>query len=410
MKLFDNEGLMQEWLSKKFAEGKSLSDIIVNYEEYGQPYPEKQSFSIEKVVDSFRFCLSSFEVNEVIVENKDISLSEKDILKPDFLVYAPVTQSVIIIELKNIKGPTRQVGTEIGAYAAEIKTHLPFLADGEIINVVVSSEWPTLLRHYVYNDIVWLQRKVICLEPVATATGILLKIISPSLIADTSPKIQISGQELGGYHLCLYDERLYKGGDFYAMEENQNQMHCALVAMAAKGNSLKTHGFAFLWRHCFEVGLAPYNITIVNLSAFQALPRILLNSGFKPNDITKRLLKVLMDHAPEGHGHMLDSICDAGIRLLESFSKPRPENYSDWNALKAKVFENTDAIAFVGWGIFEELFFERLVQEYKTGDFDYRHDDPLLAIAMLNEIIAEQSLSIDWEQMGYNDEDNDQES
>jgi hypothetical protein len=404
MKLFDNEELMQQWLSRKFAEGKSLSELIVNYEDYGQAYPKKQSFSIQKVVESFRFCLQSFENNEVIVENKNISLTNKDILKPDFLVYAPETQSIIIIELKNIPGPTREVGTEVGAYAAEIKTHLPFLADGDIINVVISCEWPTLLRHYVYNDIVWLQRKAICLEPVNTAEGTLLKIIAPSLIADFSPEIEISGQQLGGYHLCLYDERIYNGGDYNRMDENRNQMLCALAAMAAKGNSLKTHGFAFLWRHCFDIGFAPYNITMVNLSAFQSLPKLFLDPEFRPNDITKRFLKILMDHAPEGHGHMLDSVCDSGIHFLESFSQPRPENYTDWNTLKPKVFENSDAIAFVGWGIFEELFFERLAQEYRNSDFDPRHDCPRVAIEMLNEIVSEQSLHIDWQQLGYDKE------
>lgn len=392
---------MQQWFSEQFAMGKSLADFVTNFENFEQPFAKMQSFSNRKVIDSFRFCLSSFDNNEVIVENRDISLSDQDILKPDFLVYAPATQSVIIIELKNIKGPTRQVGTEIGAYAAEVKTHLPFLADGDVINVVIASHWPALLRHYVFNDIVWMDRKLICLQPVNTQEGIQLEIIPPSLIADTSPGIKFNAQELGGYHLCLYDDRLYGGGDYYGMEDNENQMRCALAAMAAKGNSLKTHGFAFLWRHAFEVGLAPYVITLVNLSAFQALPRLLLNPEIVLNDITKRLLRILMDHDPDGHGHLLDSICDAGIRYLEGFSKPSPENYTDWNVLKPRIFENTDAIAFVSWGIFEELFFERLHREYQDGEFDYSHDDPLVAIAMLNEIIGGERLYVDWEKLGF---------
>jgi hypothetical protein len=182
-------------------------------------------------------------------------------------------------------------------------------------------------------------------------------------------------------------------------------MRCALAAMASKGNSLKTHGFAFLWRHAFKVGLAPYVITLVNLSAFQALPRLLLNPEIVLNDITKRLLRILMDHDPDGHGHLLDSICDAGIRFLEGFSKPSPESYTDWNVLKPRIFENTDALAFVGWGIFEELFFERLHREYQDGEFDYRHDDPLVAIAMLSEIIGGETLYVDWEKLGFTQED-----
>ncbi len=185
MKIFESESFMQQWLSEQFARGKSLADLVSNLEEYDSPFSEKETFSLRKVIDAFKFCLSSFDNNEVLVENKDISLSDKDILKPDFLLYAPGTQSVIVIELKNIKSPTRQVGTEFGAYAAEVKTHLPFLADNDVINVIISSEWPTLLRHYVFNDIVWLDRKLICLQPVNTLQGIFLEIVPPLLIADT---------------------------------------------------------------------------------------------------------------------------------------------------------------------------------------------------------------------------------
>src|SRR5690606_15998159 len=108
-----------------------------------------------------------------------------------------------------------------------------------------------------------------------------------------------------------------------------------------------------------------------------ALPRLLKNSKIALNEITKRLLRILMDHDPNGHGHLLDSICDEGIRFLEGFSKPVPEDYTDWNTLKTRIFENTDALAFVGWGIFEELFFDRLHQEYENGEFDHSHIDPL---------------------------------
>ncbi len=182
-------------------------------------------------------------------------------------------------------------------------------------------------------------------------------------------------------------------------------MNCALAAMVAKGNSLKTHGFAFLWRHAFEVGLAPYVITLVNLSAFQGLPRWLLKYDSGLNDTTKRLLKILRDYAPEGHGHILDSICNAGTRFLEGFCEPRPETYTNWNSLRHKIFEHTDTIAFVGWGIFEELFFETLAIEYQGCEFDYKHNDSILAITMLDQIISENKLEVDWEKLGFNEED-----
>jgi hypothetical protein len=340
---------------------------------------------------------------KVLFANQNISLNPKDILRPDFILYAAETQSLIIVELKNLKGPTREVGTEVGAYAAEIKSYLPFLADGEVINVIISTEWPVLLRHYLVNEIMWLNRKMICLEPVEYGNDIALRIVDPAVIADGDLRFSISGQQLGGYHLCLYDYKAISEGDYFRMESHENQIRTALNAMSAKGNSLRTHGFAFLWRNIYEVGLAPYTITLVNYSSFQALPYSFIDPAYVPNDTAMRLLQVIRDHAPEGHGQMLDKISEAGERFLKTFCEPRPEYFTDWGNLKPPIFEETDALAFVSWGIFEELFYERLVKEYEMIDSDYRHDNPLLAIAMLNEIIDETKLDVDWDGLGFDD-------
>lgn len=52
-----------------------------------------------------------------------------------------------------------------GAYAGELKSHLPFISDVDIIHVVISPHWPTLLRHFIFNEIFWMQRNILCLEP-----------------------------------------------------------------------------------------------------------------------------------------------------------------------------------------------------------------------------------------------------
>jgi len=215
MKLFENESAMQKWLHEKFESETSLSELIINYHEFKDAsLPSSGSLILKKLRESYLFCMSSFENNELLFANKNISLNLKDVLKPDFVLYAAETQSIVIVELKNIKGPTRQVGTELGAYAAEVKSYLPYLADGEVINVIISTEWPVLLRHYVVNEIMWLNRNVICLEPVEDEGMILLRIVPPSAIADVDKPFSISGQQLGGYHLCLYDYEAKSQGNY----------------------------------------------------------------------------------------------------------------------------------------------------------------------------------------------------
>jgi hypothetical protein len=405
MSLFADESAMQEWLLEKFTNEIALSELIINYDEYKETgQPKSGHLAQQNIRESYRFCMASFEINELLFANQNISLNPQDILKPDFILYAAETQSIVIVKLKNLKGPTRQAGTEVGAYAAEIKSYLPFLADGEVINVIISTEWPALLRHYVVNEIIWLNRKMICLEPVEHEGEIWLRIIQPAQIVDGNLKFSISSQQLGGFHLCLYDYEGKSQGNYFRLDDYQNRIRTALNAMSAKGNALKTHGFAFLWRNIYEVGYAPYTITMVNYSSFQALPYSFLDPAYEPNDTAKRFLQLLRDHDPEGHGQMLTEICEAGEAFLKGFCDPRPEDFRDWSCLKPYIFQETDALAFVGWGLFEELFYERLAKDSDALDLDLRHDNPLVAISMLNEIIDERNLNVDWKKLGLDDE------
>jgi len=206
MGLFADEAALQKWLKEKFESGLAFFDLIVNADGFkNDPIAKPESLILTRIRESYLFCMSSFDINELLFANENISLNTKDILKPDLVLYAAETQSIVIVELKNIKASTRQAGTEVGAYAAEIKSYLPFLADGEVINVIISAEWPALLRHYVTNEIMWLNRKMICLEAIEHEGEILLGIVPPSVIADGNLRFSVSGQQLGGFHLSLYD-------------------------------------------------------------------------------------------------------------------------------------------------------------------------------------------------------------
>ncbi|GEN71295.1 hypothetical protein [Chryseobacterium lathyri] len=388
---FESEKEMQKWLSNIFAKGQCLADVIINYEEFISSsdhlnYPDS---SHQKIAHSFLHCLKSFENHEVLVEDKNISLNSDDILRPDFLLYSSATESIIIVELKNQKSSTRQTATEIGAYAAELRSYLPFLSEGDLVNVIVSSEWPTLLCHFTYNEIVWLHKRIICLEPTHSGGERALKIVDPYLIFKEQMTPSISAQQLGGYQICLYDDQLYAGGDYMRLQEFENSMFIALNAMSAKGNSLKAHGFAFLWRHRFDVGFAPYNITVMNFASFQTPMLTIENSTVNENIFSNKLIKAIHDHNPEGHSNTLDIISDYAETFLKEFCSPRAEGYSNWQTLKPRIFTEI-AIAFVGWGYFQDRLFDRLAKmpKHEEADIRFESTDPLFAIAMLNEIIT----------------------
>lgn len=393
MSLFNSEQDMQQWLSNRFQNGEDLAEMTINYTEYKDVDLTKSNTDqgYRKILSSFKHCLNSFENTEVLTENIDISLNPKDILRPDFIIYAATTQSIVIIELKNLKGSTRQAGTEISAYASEIRTYLPFLAEGDIINVIISSEWPTLLRHYIYNEIVWLNKQLICLEPFQDEKDISLKIIDPLTILDPQIKPYIYSKQLGGYQLCLYNKGTQNTDDYYSMGQFEQEMMTALHAMSSKGNALKAHGFAFLWRHAFAFGNAPYNITVINFASFQSPDLVFEETDLKSNKMGSRLIEILKDYAPEGHGQTLDSIVEYGQQFLNGFCRPIPEGFTSWEYLKPYIFERTDALAFVGWGLFQDQFFDKLLEpsEALEDGHLYNYNNPLVAIEMLNEIIYE---------------------
>lgn len=278
------------------------------------------------------------------------------------MLYSSKTESILIVELKHLKGPTRQATTEIGAYAAEIRSYPPFLAESDLLNVIISSEWPALLCHSVYNEIIWMNKSIICLQPIQISGRLALKIIDPFIIIKEQTTPSIAAKQLNGYHICLCDEEIYRGGSYTTLEEYENSMLVALNAMSAKGNSLKAHGFAFLWSQCFDVGIAPYNITVINFSTFQTPKLKIKNSAELRSDFGKILRKVVRNYCPEGHNTTLDLITNYGEIFLKDFCSPRVEGYSNWETLRQKIFLNTDAMAFVGWGIFQDMLFDNLAE------------------------------------------------
>ena len=207
MNFFTSEAKMQDWLSKLLAEAYGIADLISDSDSLKSFSPA--SLAEQKILESYNTCLASLYINEPISENENISIDSRDILKPDFILYAPETESVVIVELKNIAGPTRQAGTELAAYSCEIQSSIPFISDGDIVNVIISTEWPTLLKHYVFHQIFWQRKNVICLEPFDEDGKIRLRIVDIKRLSQDNTSFKISDKHIGGYQVCLYDDELY---------------------------------------------------------------------------------------------------------------------------------------------------------------------------------------------------------
>jgi len=378
--IFKKELDMQEWLRKELNECYGLSDLIINCVDNNASTDAER-----KINSSYEYCLKSLDLTEVISEDKNISLKKGDVLRPDFLLYSVETESIIIVELKNISNPTRQVGTEISAYASEVKSYLPFIASGDIISVIISSTWPTLLRHFLFNEIFWLQKKILCLYPVEAKGKIRLKIKNARDIIENDVSIKLQDDCIGGYQICLYHKDIYH--PVIDFKNYLEQMRTALLSMSVKGNSLNNHGFAFLWKDNRRFSIAPYSITILNFSSFQSFGQSFNRSDTENYEISKRFLKIVNTHSPMGHGQSLDEITEHSQEFLSIFCNPMVEGYHYWYSLKEFMLENSDLLAFTGWGIFGELYSDLLSEEYKSGNMEISSTDPRLGLKLINRLV-----------------------
>lgn len=392
---FATEEQMRVWLRGCLQSIEGLNEIVLN-PEILEPRTDDSS-QTRAIRDSFGYCKSALHINEVVTDNEDISLADGEVLKPDFVLYAVEDEAMVIVELKNLVSPSRQAGTELSAYAGELRSHLPFLSDGDVVNVLISSVWPTLLRHYVAHEIVWIGRKIICMKPVECEQGHKLEIVDPALFAD-GIDVKVSSYEMGGHQLCLYDDGLYGGGSRTRLDANTRQMRATLQMMAARGNALRSHGFAFLWKDRSAISLAPYSITMVQAAPFQGVAKFLpdLPQGVAPRPIQKRLLKLVGDYDPAGHSKALSEVLQVARRALGRVSSPRAEGFTLWPQLRemmdARVgpVARAELIAFAGWGRFGDSFADHLIRCFGDGELSRAHDDPELGLDVIAELLTDE--------------------
>lgn len=286
------------------------------------------------------------------------------------------------------------------------------MPDGDVFNVIISPEWKPLLKHYVLHEIFWKNRNVLCLKPIQKNGDIQLEILSIQELLNTNLSYQIPKEYLCGYQLCLYDDELYKGNNSDEraryFDNHINQMRAALSVMAAEGERQASHGFAFLWKDNELVpngmSLCPYNVTLMNIAPFQSIERFFhtITDISQLSDVQRKWFDLIKEQAPTGHSHTFNSIANVGKEFLASFCNPRSEGYDDWG-MHARIMFNkgrADLVAFVGWGIFQSIFNEKLLTEYKKGNLETLVDCPDLGLETIKEII---DMDYEYIDIGYID-------
>ncbi|WP_420299478.1 hypothetical protein [Edwardsiella tarda] len=392
MKVFETESEMQGWLEKELNDNNNegLIDLIINNEDIEKYASRNKPESIIK--RSFITSLESLNILEIITANSNISNKRNEILKPDILAYCSERETLVIIELKNFPGATREAGTEISAYAAELKTSLYNLSDGDIINVIISPCWPTLIKHHLYNSIVWQNKNIICLEPCIYNGEIKLKIIDiPELVQATLPET-FSNEQLAGLTVCLYDDLQQQANPpLTKLHDHIDLMISSMNIISGKGEKLNSHGFAFLSKEEVGFGLSPYFIHVIGIAPFKCLERLLKTENISEySDLplaSQKYIDIYMDHSPHGYSSSLFNIAMSPYEILKNICSPHIEGLTTWEEINKNIEKNWKPIYFTSWGIFKELSIDVLTDYYKRGVFNIHLNSATLGLDVVKRTI-----------------------
>lgn len=143
--MFNKESDMQEWLDTEIVKNSSLSHIITSPPNKDETLYSSQK-EYKKIYDSFDKSYDSLHVVKKITADENISSNRQEILRPDFILKLTENESIGIVELKNTRSASRQTGTELSAYHTQLKQHHPNLSKSDVIYIIISTDWSTLLK------------------------------------------------------------------------------------------------------------------------------------------------------------------------------------------------------------------------------------------------------------------------
>jgi len=398
MSYFNSEKEMHEWITKEIQESDGLYHLINNKE-----ILEKKSLIIEHklIKKSFNNCLESINHAIIISNDENISTIKNRILRPDLILFSYSTEGIVIVEIKNIKNPTRELGTEVSAYAAEVKHQLPFLSDRSIYTIVISNYYPALLRSYLAHDIIFNNRNILCLRPTLAENSnncnrypkLLLDIYPIELLYKPLIRnyVKLSYKEVTGFHVSLNN---YQDSDprMNVSEKNIAQIKTSLILMKNRASKIYSHGFILLWENNDEDSLAPYIITICNLSPFEYFNKDAEDTYYSKSEktILQDKFSRITDYffSPSGHSSTLFEILESGEFILKKFSEVEVCNSNNWKVLYSDIRkQSSKIISFYSWGIIEKSFNDFLMKDYEKGKLDTTFDDPILGLIVLESMI-----------------------
>lgn len=390
---FSSEAELQEWMRTALADPCLFSEKLID----GRILSHRgtSSPSYKTVHDSYRRARYLLEGMEVVTDNQNISLDKSTRLRPDFLMWSQITNAYAIVELKNAPKPEREAGTELSAYHAELRSALPFIPEGDIVNVIVALHWSDILRRHVWHAIGAQSRCILCLQPVELVSGgvktIKLRIIPPEELLKGINERLLSSLRMVGYSL-FHERRSMYAQNPPRCEDDIHPLYAAVSAIANRGTELKSHGFAFIWHD----SLLPYS-HVISFMCTESTPSAVAFARRLRNSSKVNFLSHIMSQVKQSDDDPIIGATaqDLANRLSEFTGAQYNidlETTQDWLLLGMRMTQQgCTPLSFKGWGVFGAAFEDELARQYRTQDYFPPPDCPIIGMRVVDQ------LAVNWD-------------
>ncbi|GGA14236.1 hypothetical protein [Dyella caseinilytica] len=267
----------------------------------------------------------------IVKNNRNMSAERGERLFTDLLYCKRDTSQFIIIEVKNQNTTAREAITELLAYEHEVLNHLPFAGANDIMMVIVSRDFSTLLDHAVAGLNTWSRRNVLCLRFDDSGIEPLLDVHIPKAWTSMGQAAMPDSAIVTAF-LSFRPEPGLTEDQVYAVCDTATQL---IVREAERSGG---SGFAFIAYNHFYPGLAegPYLILAGVVNPFSFVDHA-IDQGF----LQAHASPIASYVHDDGNLDDLSSSWDwtggdmqAAVGYLNTFGRARWENFSNWRTLR----------------------------------------------------------------------------
>ncbi|HCA5183008.1 TPA: hypothetical protein MW242_002632 [Acinetobacter baumannii] len=390
---FPSEKTVSDWL-EKLIKNDELYDLILNKEAVDVLKTDKEhvhipNFSFDRLsrVQNLKAAtnvLDALKMLEIISVDKSVSLKKGEILRPDLVCFNPERRVFVVFEVKRDKLTERQALTEIYAYEQEIRNMFPFIGNREILTVVVSKDWDTLLEHAVSHYNSWSNKN--CLALSINHIG--------NNDFNASVKIPDDWYFRGVHGLppeCFQTFDLFVTGDFLDDERIPYKVDTFYKLIVKQCDRNDIHGFIFLWKDYNQYNYGNWVITFCTIDPFAVFSYCHENKvEYRQSAITSFIEKFYSDNGSIA-SNSIGSLVSTYLPILKEDYQVTIANYCDWETKKETIKMNAKPIEFNFFGTIGDHVLEfttnsivrnHYIPYLKDNAIDWQH--PIVASILIN--------------------------